>query len=97
MKNVALDLPTFAFVLVTRAVLAGGLGLLLSDKLSDTRRRTIGAVLVAIGAITTIPAAMSVARHLRRSGGAPTAMVDRDKQLIGATRFPRKGDDDDFM
>jgi hypothetical protein len=94
MKNVVLDLPTFGFVVSTRAALGAGIGLLVADKLSGTRRRVLGAILVAAGAITTIPAAISVVRGVGRSSrrgmGSP---VGRDSQLIGATRFPRKGDD----
>jgi hypothetical protein len=95
MKNVVLDLPSFAFVLGTRAALAAGVGLLVSARLSPVRRRAVGAALVAVGAATTIPAAISVMRGFRRShpGGADSA-VHRDERLIGATRFPRKGDDD---
>ena len=96
MRNVALKLPTFAFVVGTRAALAGGIGLLLSERLTPNRRRAIGAALFAIGAVTTIPAAISVMRSVRRSRprGAKS-VVDRDTRLIGATRFPRKGDDDE--
>ena len=92
MKKVILDLPTFAFVVSTRAALGAGIGLLLSEKVPATRRRRIGATLVAIGAATTIPAAMSVIRSVRRAGA--TSRVDRDERLVGATRFARKGDDD---
>ena len=94
MKHVVLDLPAFGFLLSTRAALGCGIGLLLSDRLSDTRRRTIGTALIAIGAITTIPGARSIIRGIGRSGGERTASMDRDERLIGATRFPRKGDDD---
>ena len=93
MRNVVLDVPTFGFVMGTRAALAGGMGLLLSARLPDARRRAIGMTLVAIGVITTIPAAMSVVRSVRRSRRRPQT-VDRDPGLIGAKRFPRKGDDD---
>ena len=48
------------FVVGTRAALAFGLGLLLADRIPASRRRAIALTLVAIGAATTIPAAMSV-------------------------------------
>lgn len=96
MKNVVLTLATFAFVVGTRAALAVGVGLLVSERLPVQRRRAIGATLVAIGAATTVPAAMSVIRSLRRSKQRQMrSPVARSKQLIGTTRFPRKGDDDD--
>lgn len=91
MKSVVLSFPTFAFILGTRAALAAGIGLLVAGRLPLSRRRSIGAALVAIGAATTIPAAMSVARSVRRQR---RGSVDRDERLIGAVRLPRKGDDD---
>ena len=52
--------PLLGFVIGTRAALAFGLGLLLADRIPESRRRAVGLTLVAIGAATTIPAAMSV-------------------------------------
>ena len=48
------------FVVGTRAALAAGLALLIAGKLSDKQRRAIGVTLIAIGAVTTVPAAMAV-------------------------------------
>jgi len=94
MKHVVLNLPTFGFVVATRAALGVGIGLLVSERLPVERRRAIGASLVALGAATTIPAAFSVFRSVRRTRRQErTAQVRRDERLIGATRFPRKGDD----
>ena len=95
MKHVVLNLPTLGFVVATRAALGVGIGLLVSERLPEERRRAIGATLVAIGAATTIPAAFAVFRSLRgsrRNGLNPS--IDRDERLIGVTRFPRKGDDE---
>jgi hypothetical protein len=55
----------FGFVVATRAALAAGVGLLLSGKIPEQRRRAIGVTLVSIGAVTTIPAAMAVYRGFR--------------------------------
>jgi hypothetical protein len=93
MKSVSLNFPTFGFIVSTRAALGFGLGLLVSARLPPDRRRSIGAALVAIGAATTIPAALAVLRSSRRSRPAMLSSVGRDTHLIGATRFPRKGDD----
>jgi hypothetical protein len=95
MKTTVLDVPAFTFVVGTRAVLAAGIGLLLSKRFPAGQRRAIGATLVAIGTATTIPAAISVIRGLRQSRrrGRESGFAF-DKRLIGATRFPRKGDDD---
>jgi hypothetical protein len=94
MKHVFLNMPTFGFIVATRAALGVGVGLLVSKRLPAGRRQAVGAALVAIGAATTIPAAMSVIRSVRRSKTKEmSSPVDRDERLVGATRFPRKGDD----
>jgi hypothetical protein len=61
--NLVLSPPILGFVIGTRAALAFGLGLLLADRIPESRRRAVGLTLVAIGAATTIPAAMSVFGH----------------------------------
>jgi hypothetical protein len=94
MKTFALDLPAFAFVVVTRAALAAGIGLLVSGKLNERQRRSIGAALLGVGAATTIPAVISVLRGIRRFRSSQGELpVERDSRLIGTTRYPRKGDD----
>jgi hypothetical protein len=65
MKSVELNMPLLAFVVATRAALGAGVGLLLAGRLNDSRRRQVGATLVAIGAATTIPAAIAVFRGRR--------------------------------
>jgi MFS family permease len=60
MRKPDLTVPELIFVVVTRALLAAGVGLLLAGRLSDKQRRMIGATLVAIGAVTTVPALMAV-------------------------------------
>ena len=62
MRNVTLTLPEFLFVVGTRAMLAAGVAVLAFSKLSDQQRRVVGATLVCIGAVTTIPAAIAVLR-----------------------------------
>jgi hypothetical protein len=62
MTNLVLNLPTFGFVVATRAALGVGIGLLLSERLPAERRRAVGLTLVALGAATTIPAVMAVRR-----------------------------------
>ena len=94
MKNVLLDLPTLGFIVSTRAALGVGIGLLIAERLTAERRRAIGAALIAVGAATTVPAALSVIRSVRRSRRRQkSSFTGRDPGLIGATRFPRKGDD----
>jgi hypothetical protein len=94
MKTMILEAPVFAFVVATRAALAGGVGLLVSERLSAKRRRALGTALVAVGAATTIPAVVSVVRGLRRARRRRLQEgVEFDASLIGAMRYPRKGDD----
>lgn len=60
MTTLSLKLPTFGFVVATRAILGVGIGLLLSARLSPKQRRVIGLTLVSIGAATTVPAIEAV-------------------------------------
>lgn len=62
MRTLALNLPTFGFVVATRAMLGVGIGMLLSDRLPPERRRAVGLTLVSIGAATTVPAIAAVLR-----------------------------------
>jgi len=94
MKELVLDLPTFAFVVSTRAALGVGIGLLIADRIPADRRRAIGGALLAMGAATTIPAAMSVARSIRRRARRGPGRIEQDDRLVGATRLARKGDDE---
>jgi hypothetical protein len=57
MQTLSLTFPDVAFITGTRAALAFGAGLLLSPRLSESRRRAVGLTLVTIGVATTIPAA----------------------------------------
>jgi len=44
----------------TRVALGVGIGLLLSDRLNQDQRRAAGLTLLAVGAATTVPLAISV-------------------------------------
>jgi hypothetical protein len=64
MRKLVLTIPEVAFIAATRGALGFGAGLLLSDKLDDSRRRAVGFSLVALGIATTIPAARKLfGRH----------------------------------
>jgi len=93
MKELVLDLPTFAFVVSTRAALGLGIGLLIAERIPADRRRAVGSALVAMGAATTIPAAMAVFQNLRRRRRRPD-WIEQDDRLRGVTRLARKGDDE---
>jgi len=60
MKTVVLNLPTFGFVVATRAMLGAGIGLLLSDRLSTEQRRAVALTLIGVGLVTTVPALFAV-------------------------------------
>ena len=73
MRETRITLPELGLIAGTRAALGAGLGLLLSDRLTESQRRAIGWTLVMVGAISTIPLAFEV------FGG------DR----LGSSRMPR--------
>ena len=93
MKEIVLTLPTFGLIVSTRVALGVGIGLLLAQKLPAHRRGSVAAMLVAVGATATIPAVIAVVRSRTQSRHRPLPAVGRDARLVGATRFPRKGDD----
>ena len=59
MRRLDLSYREFGFIVATRAALGAGVGLLLSDSLGH-RKKTLGATLVALGALTTIPAVITL-------------------------------------
>lgn len=68
MKDVPLPIPLIGFIAGTRVLLGVGIGLLISRRMSCSKRRALGSVLVATGALTTIPVAWMV--FGRRHDGA---------------------------
>jgi hypothetical protein len=60
MRDPELSFPEVLFIVGTRAALAAGVALLVSDRLSRSQRRSIGTALLALGAVTTVPAAMAL-------------------------------------
>jgi hypothetical protein len=69
MKTFDVSVPELGFVAATRAMAGAGVGLLLADcfRSADTRR-AIGWTLLAVGALTTVPIALTV--FGRRRGDA---------------------------
>jgi len=59
MKSLSLNFPTFGFIVMTRALLGVGVGLLISERFSNEQRRAIGLALVTVGVATTVPAALA--------------------------------------
>jgi hypothetical protein len=62
MSDIVLSTPKLGFIVATRAALALGAGLLLSSRLDYGKRRAVGGALVAVGALSTIPALMLIRR-----------------------------------
>jgi len=60
MKKVEVTLPEFALIIGTRAMAAAGVALLVADKLQKDCRKAIGLTLALVGAVTTIPLAISL-------------------------------------
>jgi hypothetical protein len=55
MKRKTLTIPDIGFIAATRVVLGVGIGLLISPGLDKHQRKTLGAALLAVGAVTTVP------------------------------------------
>jgi hypothetical protein len=60
MKTFLLPMPLIGLFAGTRALLGVGVGLLLADRLSEKKRRKAGRMLLALGALSTIPLAVSI-------------------------------------
>ena len=58
MKTYAVTLPLIGLITGTRAIAAGGLALLLADKLDANQRKAVGWTLLGVGLLTTIPLAV---------------------------------------
>ncbi|HET9751195.1 MAG TPA: hypothetical protein VFS06_18030 [Casimicrobiaceae bacterium] len=75
MKTFDVSVPELGFVAVTRGIAGAGIGLLLADcfEHADTRR-AIGWALLGIGALTTIPIAVTVMN--RRADGSANGTAE---------------------
>ena len=63
MRHVDLPLHELAFVAGTRGMAGAGIGLLLAGFMAPETRRTVGWTLLALGALTTVPIAVSLIRR----------------------------------
>ena len=70
MRRISLRVPEIGFIAGTRAAFGAGLGLLLADRLNRRQRRKVGRMLVAIGAVTTVPVVVKLIRKAKDSLGA---------------------------
>ena len=62
MRIIALDIPTFGFIVATRAMIGIGVGLLLAERLPAPQRRVAAAFMIGVGALATVPAVRAI-RH----------------------------------
>lgn len=60
MKSFEVVLPELAFIAATRGLAGVGIGLLVSEQLKPETRKVVGLTLLGIGALTTVPIAMSL-------------------------------------
>jgi hypothetical protein len=60
LKERRVTLPELALIGGTRVALGVGIGLLLSERLSEDQRKAAGLALLLVGAISTIPLAIGV-------------------------------------
>ena len=60
MRETSLSLPDLALIGGTRVALGLGVGLLIARRLSESARKGVGAALLAVGAISTIPLALKI-------------------------------------
>ena len=63
-----LTVPEIMLIAGTRVALGIGIGLLISGKLSDDKRRGAGLALAIVGGLTTIPLAIAVISRKTQSG-----------------------------
>jgi hypothetical protein len=62
-KTLTLPLPLLGALAATRGMLGTGLGLLLSKRIAERKRRAVGWTLLAIGVASTVPIAAAVLRR----------------------------------
>jgi hypothetical protein len=68
-----ITLPALALVGVTRGMIGFGAGLLVSPRLPKKRRKLVGSVLLAVGALSTIPIALRLFRRPAAIKAGPAA------------------------
>lgn len=68
MKKVEIPLPELGLIAATRSMLGAGIGLLLAGQMSGQRRTLVGRILLAVGALSTVPLVVDVL-HRRKTRG----------------------------
>jgi uncharacterized membrane protein YfcA len=78
MRETRVTLPELALIAGTRVMLGAGVGLLLADRLPESRRKAVGWTLLLVGALTTVPLAFEVLGAGRSADRAGRADLSRD-------------------
>ena len=65
MNRIPLSIPEIGLIGGTRAMFGAGLALLIADRMSAEQRRAVGWTLLGLGAITTVPIAIGLAKARR--------------------------------
>jgi hypothetical protein len=60
LKERKVTIPELALIAGTRVALGAGIGLVVSERLDAEQRRAVGWTLLLIGALTTVPLAITV-------------------------------------
>ena len=60
MKRLHVTVPELVLVAATRGILGVGIGLLVSEHLTPTQRRTVGWSLLTVGALSTVPLGLRI-------------------------------------
>ena len=66
MREIRISIPELVLVVGTRMMLGAGIGVLAAEKLGRKRSVAAGVVLLAVGALSTIPLAFEVLGRERR-------------------------------
>ncbi len=66
MRETQLTFPELGLIAATRGILGAGVALLLAGPIPEGQRKTVGWTLFSIGAISTIPLALTVFGRSRR-------------------------------
>jgi hypothetical protein len=80
-KETRLSLPNLALLVGTRVALGVGLGLLIAGYLSRGARKGLGAALLGLGAVSTIPLALKIVAGREDAGGVPGETMASDRGL----------------
>lgn len=67
MRTTTLTFPELILIAATRGMLGAGIALLIAKRLTEQQRETAGAILTAIGLLTTVPLAIEAFGKSERS------------------------------